>query len=333
MRKELEEMKVRLADAQQKNKKAQSQLRNLERERRAQVERKDKQLQRVQTQLTQQQQLRADEGAKFREANVRLKGKDQELKAALADRDRFRAVVEDRDAARLLAGGINIQAACPTLPEIEAHIRRTLTVMVSEWIEELPPARSAGLWLPWVLSHVFLECQELVEGIVRKHAEFMVGGFGGQDTMSRVDEATADLFRHHIRRHHRTLFPLAGERLQSVCTRVTSKLGGDLEYGVPDSSPGEVREKLTMKLERVVAEYLHILVGASLQHPAAIFSDDCGTMQDFDAMIHVESIDGDALGTGEACMVVFPALLVKCENGTGFQPASKPYILPAGRLP
>lgn len=82
------------------------------------------------------------------------------------------------------------------------------------------------------------------------------------------------------------------------------------------------------KLDRVVAEYLPILVGATLQHPAVVFSYDCGTEQPYDPTVHAESIDGDAVQIGQMCLVVFPSLLVERESGTGLQRLTKSYILP-----
>lgn len=157
---------------------------------------------------------RADEGAKLRKANnVMLKGKDQELEEVLADRDRLQAIVEERNTARLLAGDINIQAACPTLPEIEANIRRALTLTVSEWIKEVRSGLSAAIQLHSVLSKVFLEYLWLAQYIVLRHLAFMNGDFGTEGGTSEVDEATFDVFRQHVRRHHHTLFPLTGEHL------------------------------------------------------------------------------------------------------------------------
>lgn len=284
-----------------------------------------KELDEVQTQLEHQRQLRA-------RANVVLKAKDQELKAALADRDRLQAVVDERNAARLLAGGINIQAACPTLPEIEAHIRRALTVTVSEWIEEMPPALSSAVSVPWFLSQVFIECFWVVRRRMDMHTEFMNGGVGQEDRAGTTDEATVDMFRQHIRRHHRTLFPLTGEQLRRACHEVVSTLGCSLAPSFPTRSADMVaRSLMQTKLDRVVAEYLPIIVGTVLQNPTAKFSNYCGTEQPFDSNIHAESIDGDAVSTGQPCLVVFPSLLVEREGGHGFQPLSKHYILPVAK--
>lgn len=78
--------------------------------------------------LVHEQHQREDDNAKLRKAYVLLQGKHREMRDLQADHDRLQAIVQDRNATRLLAGGITIQAACPTLPEIEAHIRRALTV-------------------------------------------------------------------------------------------------------------------------------------------------------------------------------------------------------------
>eukprot|EP00752_Nemacystus_decipiens_P002186 g2081.t1 len=290
---------------------------------------KHKELEEVQARLVQEQQQLAVADTEIRKTNEVLQRQNQEMRDLQADRDRLQAIVEDRSANRLLTGGINIQAAFPTLPEIESSIRRALSVTVSEWIEEAAPALPPAIHIPTMLSRVFVECQELVGGIVQMHTSFMEGGAGRDGEAGTIDEATADMFRQHIRRHHRGLFPLAGEQLQSACTRVISKLGYSLAYWFPDIPPSKVGEKLLKtKLDQVVAEYLPILVGAQLQYPCVAFFNGCGTQQVFDAAIHAESIDGAAIEAGQLCFVVFPSTMVDHEGGQGFQPLSKSYILP-----
>ena len=168
-----------------------------------------------------------------------VQGKQQEMKELQAEHDRLQAMVEDRNAARLLASGINIQAACPTLPEIETNIRRALTVAVSEWMEEAIHSLPSAVPIPIMVSRVFSECQELVDGIVRTHTAFLEGG----------DEAAADTFRKHVRRHHRTPFPLTGEHLQCACDDVIAKLGRSLMASFPGVSPSGVGEELSKTIE------------------------------------------------------------------------------------
>lgn len=327
------ELRAQLAEEQQNNQRTQARLMTDVRDARAQVTCQSKELVQTRAKLVQEQHQRRDSDAARRRADVLLKGIRQELKNLRADHDRLQAIVADRNAARLLAGGINIQAACPTLPEIEAHVRRALTVTVSEWIDRVEEASEfrAAVPLYRVLSNLFQECEDLVGGIKHKHESFMNGGIERESVVSTMDEATADLLRQHVRRHHRTLFPLAGEHLHRACKEVISKLGRWLQPSLPPRYSVEVitQELMNSRLDRVVAEYLPILVGVTLlQHPAVVFSTDCGVEQPFDTTTHADSIDGDAVENGQACVVVFPALLVDREGSRGFERLNKPYILP-----
>jgi len=71
------------------------------------------------------------------------------------------------------------------------------------------------------------------------------------------------------------------------------------------------------RLRSTVDSYLYILVSATLQHPRAEFTDDCGEEQAFDLKIHAESIDGDHVKQGDSCVVVFPSF-----------PPEKRFIIP-----
>lgn len=322
----LREFKAQIAQERQDNERTQAHERD---ESRVRLARKQEELEEIKVRLVHEQHQRADDGAKLRKVNVLLQGKHQEMKDLQADHDRLQAIVEDRNTARLLAGGINVQAAFPTLPEIEVSIRRALTVTVSEWIEEAPPAWSAAIWFPYMVSRVFLECRELVDGIMQKYTAFMQGGVQNDGGASAMDEFTVEGFRQHTRRHHRTLFPLTGEHLERACNEVAFNIGRWLQFFFPGSSVDVIAQDLmNAKVNRVVAEYLPILVGTRLQHPTVVFSEECGKMQRFDATVHAESIDGDAVSIGQRCLVVFPPLLVLREEGQGFQPLNKPYILP-----
>lgn len=329
----IQDLKAHLAEEKKSNEQAQAQSkREYEghlRQVHTQLSGKETELEEMQTRLEREQQLREDEGAKLRKANVLLRGQQQEIKDLQTEHDRLQAIVEERNAARLLAGGINIQAACATLPEIETLIRRALTVTVSEWIEDSTSSLPPTVCISMVLSAIFFGCRELVNGIVRKHTAFMGGGIGSEGGPSTMDEATVDLFRQHIRRHHRTLFPLAGESLQRACNEVVYKAA---HFLAPTSSGKLSQELMNTKLGRVVAEYLPILVGVSLLHPPVVFSNDLSTMQPFNATVHAESIDGDAVHMGQACLVVFPALVAEREGEQGFHPVSKPYILPVAKF-
>lgn len=140
---------------------------------RARTARMEEELETIKVRLVHEQHQREND---LRRADVLLKGKQQELKDLQASHDRLEAIVQDRNAARLLAGGVNIQAACPTLLEIEAHIRRALTVNASEWVEEALPRLPAVVPLARVLSQAFSGSQDQVNSIVHGHVLFMNGG-------------------------------------------------------------------------------------------------------------------------------------------------------------
>ena len=52
------------------------------------------------------------------------------------NKTRCEALLEEQTSRRLLGAGINIQGTYQTLPDIEASIRKTLMITVSEWLEE-----------------------------------------------------------------------------------------------------------------------------------------------------------------------------------------------------
>lgn len=248
----------------------------------------------------------------------------QEKEELEADRDRYKAIVQDMTSKRLLAGGTNIQATFPTLLEVQADIRRTLTVSVSEWVEDASPELLPGITLQKLLTKLFSSCQDEVE---RYHGNFKTFFFGGavaayEGLEPNMDEATATFMRQHMRRHYRTLFPVADTPLQEVSRVVMARLAGDAD---PEAG---IRHLVATGLETVIKEYLLILVGALLQHPPVEFANDCATEDVFDPKIHAESIDGDDVGAGDKCIVVFPALMADDRGGEGLQPLNKKYILP-----
>lgn len=110
---------------------------------------------------------------------------------------------------------------------------------------------------------------------------------------------------------------------------MVSTVGHFLAPSSSDTVPSSLGQELNgTKLDRVVAQYLPILVGATLHHSPVLFADDVGTVQRFDATIHAAFIDGDAVKIGQACFVVFPALVEERQGGQGLQLLSKSYVLP-----
>lgn len=263
---------------------------------------------------------------KLRTVNVLRRSDRQEKEELEADRDRYKTIVQDIASKRLLAGGTNIQAAYPTLLELQAHIRRVLTDSVSEWIEDASPVLDPGITLQHLLAQLFHACQDVVESHHGGIKAFFVGGPGaareGSDKANDMDESTASFMRQHMRRHYRTLFPVDGIPVQKACRRVISRLAGD-EADTED----RVRRLVASGLENLIQEYLLVLVGALLQYPPVRFAGDCGMEAVFCPKVHAESIDGDDVATGDKCIIVFPALM-KEVDAKGLQPLNNAYILP-----
>lgn len=278
--------------------------------------------QQVQERLVHEKEQKRKVDEKLRMANVLRLSDRQERKELETDRNRYRNIVHDLTSKRLLAGGTNIQAAFPTLLEVLADIRRTLTVSVSEWIEEVSPMLDPNIALHDLLAQLFRVCQDVVKSQHGRFKSFFVGGAGAACKGSEpgMDESTASFMLRHMRHHYCTLFPVTGTPFKKACRGVISRLAD----GVKD----RIRHlQVAPGLEKVIQEYLLILVGGLLQHPPVEFANDCGMENDFDPKLHADSIDGDDVGAGEKCIVVFPALMKEIE-GEGLQPLNKKYILP-----
>lgn len=272
-----------------------------------------------------EQKRQVDE--RLRTLNVLRLGDRREMEELTADRDRYKDIVEDMTSRRLLAGGTNIQAGFPTLLELEADVRRTLTVSVSEWIEDAAPVLHPGINVQGLLTQLFRACQDVVERHHSRIEDFFAGGRRAglapeESDEADLNEATASFKLQHMRRHHRTLFPVTGVPFHRACRWVLLRLAGGME---PEAG---VRHLLAVGVGKLVEQYLLIMVGALLQHPAVEFGRDCGELGLFDPQIHAESIDGDDVGAGDDCVVVFPALVKEGEEGEEFQPVNKKYILP-----
>ena len=258
-----------------------------------------------------------------------LEGKE-ELEA---DRDRYRAIVQDMTSKRLLAGGTNIQASFPTLLELQADVRRVLTISVSEWIEDASPVLDPGFTVQHLLAQLFHACRDVVDSHHTGIKAFFLGGAAAgaaareccdEAGVISMDEATESFMRQHMRRHYRTLFPVDGTPFQRACHGIISRLAAT---GGAVDTESRVRHLVASGLEVVVQEYLVVMVGALLQHPPVEFGRDCGEEAVFCSQIHADSIDGDDVAAGDRCIVVFPALMAKAGKD-GLQPLNNTYVLP-----
>lgn len=173
--------------------------------------------------------------------------------------------------------------------------------------------------LPRLLAQVFLSCHALVE---RRRLEiywfFLNGSSAEQDMSIEMDQDTAEFMLRHMRAHFKTIFPLKGQQFEDAYGKVLSHLATWVADTLKLRTQEEAADLLAnSRLRSTVDSYLYILVSATLQHPRAEFTDDCGEEQAFDLKIHAESIDGDHVKQGDSCVVVFPSF-----------PPEKRFIIP-----
>lgn len=80
-------------------------------------------------------------------------------------------------------------------------------------------------------------------------------------------------------------------------------------------------------LDKIVQEYLQIMVFCCLQTNTVRFTDDLGEVQRFNAEIHLELINGDSASWG---VVVFPGLIAAASGLGGEATVLGPrFVLPA----
>lgn len=92
--------------------------------------------------------------------------------------------------------------------------------------------------------------------------------------------------------------------LSAACSIIESK-----RWDQSTQNPEDVYRVLAESgLQKLIQEYLHIMVGCRLQQPEVKFTDDIGKVERYDPKVHSELVDGHAVK--EWCTVVFPALLV-----------------------
>lgn len=254
-----------------------------------------------------------------------LLGGHQDTQDLVAERDRYRDLLLCQAQKKLALGGTNIAAEFSTLQEIKADIEQTLSRDVSDWAEEaLPKFLSQAAVLPRLLAEVFSLCHDLVEERLQKHAEFFLGGLNVKDPMSEMDSETAGFMLQHMRRHYRSLFPIAGDDLETASSTVINSLKTWVSGEMADA--GETTPELVTGLETVTEKYISFFVHAKLQHPPVVFGNDVGEEQRFDRNLHNPSIDGDFLEVGQKCVVVFPASMQETQEPSGFRTLK--YVLP-----
>ena len=270
----------------------------------------------------------------LRKFKVLLKS-EQALRAEMEEsKTQCESLLEEQTSRRLLGTGNNIQGGYQTLPEIEASIRQTLTITVSEWVEQrghglFNISRDDKWFIPRVLASLFALCKEHVDGIRQQYVDMFLGKVEGaaEDDM---DPETAHFMRNHLRHHYLTLFSVLGATIRTTCRRTMIHLGGVItDYMEDGACPGKATRTLVASgLEEVTGQYLRILARCAVQHPAVLFSNDCSLVEPFDKQLHFEPIDGDGDVTmGGRCFVIFPALLVKREGSIDWEQVSKRFVL------
>lgn len=274
--------------------------------------------------LVQQNGLREADEAELRTVKVLHSRDHQKLVAVTADCDLFRKIVEQRDHDSLFLHGKYPQAVL----EIQANIRQAMKGAVRTWVHGMPDD-DPGLNVPGVLAQVFLQCHALVRRQYLGYNAFFLGkptveGAQG-DTM---EEGTANFMLKHLRRHHRTLYPVAPRSgLERACRGVVEEMALMLRRNPTVDVATIVEYLIGTGVQEVIKIYLPIMVSVTL-HPPLAFAHDCGRIDDFNKKIHANSIDGDAVCAGEKCVVIFPALIGKQDDCEGLHPIGDKYILP-----
>ena len=280
--------------------------------------------------LRQERDTNANLSESYRKCNILLKSEQAQRKEAELGKTRCEALLEDQTARRLLGSGINIQGPCQNFPEIQANIRQALTVTVSEWVEKegqgLSNFSRNDVWfIPKLLAHLFTLCQNHVNRLHQEYVKTFLGKVEGA-VEDNMDSEAAYFMRHHLRRHHLTLFSTVGAAHKKACRCIIVSLGRSIaDRACHDMATSAL---LTSGLEEITGQYLKIMASCVVHHPAVSFSEDCRVVQSFDKRMHFEPIDGDGdVSRGGQCMVIFPALLTQLEGSTDFNLASKRFVI------
>lgn len=119
-------------------------------------------------------------------------------------------------------------AGGPELPDLLECARLCLTGTVSGWLKGMQAACSEGLRqalvLPWLLHKLFYLSTELIDERREELLNIFVGGgVSAAAADGALEEESAYMLR-HLRRHHRTVFPLSGDSLRTAVHNVMMAL-------------------------------------------------------------------------------------------------------------
>lgn len=120
-----------------------------------------------------------------------------------------------------------------TLQELVRSTRTTLTGTVSKWVGGMQDECCDGIReteiIPWMLQKTFFLCAEVVQERREEVLAFFRGKRRSNGSKHKefppeeesLDPATEDFMQQHMRRHHHTLFPLAGAERRNVVRQIT----------------------------------------------------------------------------------------------------------------
>lgn len=226
------------------------------------------------------------------------------------------------------------------MPDVRDAIAKVMGKKINMWLANVdgndnvyPPAV--------ILPQLFRRCLEEVMVCRQGIVDVFLGKVAGA-TEEAMDPVEAKDMLHHMRRYHKTLFPLTrGTReLDNVLSRVFCGISDHIRetFAIP-TPPVEWLHQTG--LAKVAFCYLEIIVDVVLQ-PHAKFGDDNGhlvqngphgrqnahnmLLHSFDQTRHHSlPIDASLFVTGAQYIVVFPALLE-----SGGEVWTKSYLLPVG---
>lgn len=178
--------------------------------------------------------------------------------------ERCQAVLREQEAVRRAKFGRqpcadgNDKSAGLTLEELIHGVRATLMGTVGRWVKGMQAECCAGIReteiIPWMLQKSFVFCAE----VVQERREEVLAFFRGKRRDNKdarlledetLDPATAEFMHQHMRRHHRTLFPLAGEERRTAVRQITMGLAQSMmasnEWDPSQRDPEVVVKALT----------------------------------------------------------------------------------------
>lgn len=216
-------------------------------------------------------------------------------------------------------GVLDSRQVIQSLPELKDVIAYAMRKTVNMWIMKVDDVFPQA-----ILPQLFQECRKEMVDCRQGIVNVLLGKVEGA-TEENVGAARAKEMLDHMRRHHKTLFPLTpSTERDDVLRRVFGSISAHLQktLGMPES---QVEWRQDSGLEKVVVSYLEIIVNVLLQNPPAMFGSDCGDVIQklepkrrgrppsnndfFDEHRHSVPIDGGSLTEEGRYFVVFPALL------------------------